>query len=379
MRCRSTREDGGSSLAGFFGENVALGPELGDSLKVSFDFRVWRDASLNFLEQPEDAELRFGLYQDSDSQLGMTNNSAGRWETSGGFPPVLAPTPAVWGEEEGWFEGAQDDVSPGDPTDQVGSIGDFGFNSAVILEDKATLGHLGLPNGGDWRIREESNSPDPNLPVSDKRILQGSLDTDTVAIPQDPNNTGDYGLTNLDVTKVWHLSLELVRDEKFDDPNSAALPAITGNLSAYSLDDPNTVYTLSGTEFFTEPDPNQGNVQQSVDNFDYFALRVTGFDHYDIILDNFALEIEGSTATQSADFDGSGIVDGLDFLQWQRGDTPGGGSPEELALWEVQYGGPPPLSAVTAAVPEPSSILLFLLGLFGMRLKPCGLRSHRRE
>jgi hypothetical protein len=30
----------------------------------------------------------------------------------------------------------------------------------------------------------------------------------------------------------------------------------------------------------------------------------------------------------------------------------------DLAVWESQYGGAPPLSAVSAAVPEPSSLLL---------------------
>jgi sulfatase modifying factor 1 len=61
----------------------------------------------------------------------------------------------------------------------------------------------------------------------------------------------------------------------------------------------------------------------------------------------------------SADFDDNGIVDGLDFLKWQRGETPDLGSAEELALWESQFGTTvPPLSALTVAIPEPSTLLL---------------------
>lgn len=62
-------------------------------------------------------------------------------------------------------------------------------------------------------------------------------------------------------------------------------------------------------------------------------------------------------AEPSADFDGNDIVDGRDFLKWQRGMSPNPFSQSDLALWESQYGGPPPLSAL-AAVPEPCALLL---------------------
>jgi hypothetical protein len=62
------------------------------------------------------------------------------------------------------------------------------------------------------------------------------------------------------------------------------------------------------------------------------------------------------------DFNDDGVVDGQDFLKWQRDD----GSPASLLEWETNYGMVYPLAAVTAAVPEPSSLSLIALGLLGM-------------
>ena len=64
--------------------------------------------------------------------------------------------------------------------------------------------------------------------------------------------------------------------------------------------------------------------------------------------------------TTSADFDSDGDIDGADFLKWQRGETPGLGSTEELASWKQQYGGTA-ATATAAAVPEPSTTALVLM------------------
>jgi hypothetical protein len=61
------------------------------------------------------------------------------------------------------------------------------------------------------------------------------------------------------------------------------------------------------------------------------------------------------------DFDDDGDVDGDDFLVWQL--DPNVGS---LCDWDNHYGFVSPLSAVTSAVPEPSSLVLIVVGLLGM-------------
>ena len=57
----------------------------------------------------------------------------------------------------------------------------------------------------------------------------------------------------------------------------------------------------------------------------------------------------------AGDFDGNGVVDGFDFIEWQRDMTN-----RNLADWESNYGGGPPAAAAASSVPEPSALVLLL-------------------
>ena len=59
------------------------------------------------------------------------------------------------------------------------------------------------------------------------------------------------------------------------------------------------------------------------------------------------------------DFNNDGLVDGRDFLKWQRD----GGSQAELMDWENSYGA---LTANIATVPEPTSLALLAVGVLGL-------------
>jgi hypothetical protein len=86
----------------------------------------------------------------------------------------------------------------------------------------------------------------------------------------------------------------------------------------------------------------------------------------------------GSSAEESADFDGDGDIDGRDFLIWQRGfgqtgqtnnslgdaNLDGTVDSLDLVVWQDQYGQAP--LASLQAVPECSSIVLALLASLGM-------------
>lgn len=98
-------------------------------------------------------------------------------------------------------------------------------------------------------------------------------------------------------------------------------------------------------------------------------------------LAGFAVYFVGNS--QTGDFDGDGDVDGADFVAWQThyptasgatqamGDADGNGTVDgaDFAIWQGSF---PTAPSPTAAVPEPSAILLFVVGA-------CALAGYRRR
>lgn len=376
------------SISGFFEEDlnydngkqgtIELGPNVGDQVKVSFDFRVWMSAS-NFNGNannhvPTYGTVRFGVHYDADDQLGDENLFAGPADPNG-----AAFTAVDWGEEDGWFRGelSGPDVS-----------GDPGYFVRMPLVDKDTpfdelFGPFSGGQGG--RIVEETNPNSGDLFMAGNGVNNGG-DTQTVAIPsQDPNNTN---FVNLDTLSRYNLSLTF---ERFDETGGSLDPNVAGDNIRVTLTvkDLDTLVETSLTGFDTlfDPngvpfDPNHNEAGFDSDAWDYFSIDVAGAsagDDMDYILDNFMVEVFGSNESDyfdpSADFDGDGVVSGLDFLIYQQnigltgqvnnsnGDANGDGvvNAADLAIYEAQYG-TSPLSASVAAVPEPASILMFGLG-----------------
>ncbi|MCA9237573.1 MAG: hypothetical protein KDA44_19000 [Planctomycetales bacterium] len=342
----------GNAAAGFFNSRVELGPEVDDEVKVSFDFRIWYSApgfnsNTNINQVPAIGDLRFGVYLDADNQLGQSNPKAGQLASS------TVDDPAVWGQANGNFRG-----DAGAST-LAGANGDPGWFVKLGIDDpdQSSFDQLDIN-----RINEETNLGS----ASDMRILNGA--TDFVTKPE----AADL-LRFMEIDKVYNLSLSLKR---FDDPNT---PETTGD----------TIFaTTTITEVTSGISWSFGNYEPVVnatteipdgissDAWDYFVMGTGGSsssDDFDWLIDNFTVEVFGSNApANNADFNNDAIVNGADFLIWQRGlgltdqtDKSNGNANadavvdgQDLAVWASTFGTSPSAWAAAGSVPEPGAVLL---------------------
>jgi len=126
--------------------------------------------------------------------------------------------------------------------------------------------------------------------------------------------------------------------------------------------------------------PQDGNTGDTFDYDPFNSLRFGGpsgvSGNNESVVDNISLDLIDlvTGGTDNADFDGSGLVDGDDFLTLQRnfgtpdplqadGDANGDGTIDsaDVAIFQTQYGTNPNPPVNSGAVPEPSSIVLGLL------------------
>ena len=174
-------------------------------------------------------------------------------------------------------------------------------------------------------------------------------------------------------------------------------PGILSIAGDYTQDPNGTLWIeISGTALQPDPQYDQlavggtatldGSLEINVENFtptdgDTFDVLTAGSGITDIGLEltftggafdpYFSMSIVGGgtilrlTYAIDGDFDGDfdadGDADGADFLLWQRGGSPGGGTQAELSDWLNNYGAPSAVGAA-GAVPEPSGLVLLLLG-----------------
>ena len=232
----------GSSLVGAFGQNLAIGPNVGDKISVALDFRIWTDSS-NPTPPPFDGELRWGLFEDTDNQLGQSAN-VGPFGAS-----------AIWGLDDGEWR----DSNPG-------PVGDKGIYARIPIGAGS--------DGGDARIVFENNTD---------RFLEGSSppagDVDTVASPSGDGPGGKIGgdlitdPTNSIPTLTHRLMLEIIR----------------------TTDSVEAVTYIDGTEILRdEINASDADVilfGGAPTTFDYIALRNTGSNgDWDYVIDNVVVE-----------------------------------------------------------------------------------------
>ena len=261
--------------------------------------------------------------------------------------------PAVWGQDEGLFDGQLANIGP---DFDIGSIGDAGWTVEVPVGDNFPAG---LDNGGTARIREELQAD---------RILQGQ-DVEFVESPEnmaaDPlNDPPLFDFVDLDSDKVYNIELSLTRATDVTPGDSIlARLSVTERLSGV-------------TKFFEGLENDPGS-----DSFDYFAIRNNGdtsSDEFDMLIDNFTIEITGSNEVLPGDFNGDNVVDAADYTIWRdnlgaaesvigdAGDGSGVVDAGDYLVWDRNFGRDETMSST--AVPEPAGLAVMAMACIGMGL-----------
>jgi hypothetical protein len=339
--------------AGFFGESIELGDEVGDEVRISFDFRIWYSAP-NFNENamnhvPVIGEFRFGVYQDTDNQLGTDSQKAGPSAS------VSVNDPRTWGEEHGFFRG-DNDFGESPP---VGAVDDHGWFVRVPIDDPNTTSFDQL-SANIARINEETNE---GTTGTNPQIMNGT--TDFVADPDDNPGTNPFPLRGIDINKVYNYSLSLKRHNDPDTPDvegmegDAIFATITITERATGMQWSFGDYDSVGVAGGGDPD---GGFES--DSWDYFAMQTAGTstsDEFDWLIDNFKVELFGSNAGLDGDFNNDGNVDAADYVVWRKN----GLSEADYNLWRENFGetsGPGAGGSTYGAVPEPVSAALLVIG-----------------
>ena len=220
-----------------------------------------------------------------------------------------------------------------------------------------------------------------NSTVSAANIASGSVPAGGTAILFNADD-----VDQADFAAAWGASLNLVPVTEWGQlglNNSGDQISLWDSFANYTGDHQNHANAVTTQSFLEAEGFPTGSQGPSIFLADLSLDATDGANWVNAATEDFAgsfnaMEVSGSieihpggdngspgtfdaTTISAGDFNGDGNVDGEDFLLWQQGGSPNPLSAGDLADWQTNYGAA--AVAAVSAVPEPSSLLLLVLGL----------------
>ncbi|WP_428389951.1 hypothetical protein [Mucisphaera sp.] len=278
---------GGSEWYIPFDSAVTLGPNEGDKIVVSFDYRTNLDTDP--IASPS-TDFRFGIFNDNDNSLGQAFGVRPTFDENGEAIrdefDELVTVPAVFGTDDGHF----------DLTDGPIAV-DFGIHARTSL-------NLNVPDGDilaliQARVRTEQEGDDD--------ILSGS--GTTIAFPGSPPvlSTSSNGITEF--ANNWHLlkngsantiTFTIERTMETIDVEAGPEETYRGTLQ---------VDNALGRTVLTGRDPI---AELTRETFHYMVFEnVSG--NFDYVVDNISVMAMSAGGGVTGDFNGDTVVDAADI------------------------------------------------------------------
>ena len=309
------------------------------------------------------AEFRIGSIEDAASATGLVIQNGGTLRTDG----LFTIGQGVGGVGEYQLNGgsvfAADDGAGdvrvggggGNGTFRISGTASFSTQGNFFLAEDGGAGTTGLleltGSQASFSINELENAPGT--------AGSGLGNNETISWIADPN-----GITSIVVTASSGSNFVQLQDPAEVSANTGTngngdlmgdgialeldLSALTGSQTLMLIDNQSAEAVIGFFEDGTTMDLYEEGESISGTGFSgTVSISYLGGTGNDVVL-NLVAGLAG-------DFDGSGRVDGLDFLVWQRNPAVG-----NLADWEANYGLTATLSHA-ATVPEPSSLVIALV------------------
>jgi hypothetical protein len=322
---------GGSPIMGRFPQSVELGLEEGDMVVASVDFRSWSESNTP-AAHPVINEIRWGLFEDTDGELGESAPYGDGWFNNGGNGATV-----VWGRDDGnWYK--SDPGAEGDKGIHVGyEYGDTFFTAESNARIRWEYNLAGI------------NGTNPATTGSDGRILEGlgvsatpgaGGDVATIATPTGMTPDGPGGDFDLNPhtlrMEIIRLADGLVQVASFIDGAEILRDEIKTTDTGYALLEPPAF------------------------SYDYVAFRPTS--DFDYVIDNFQVEVIGSNEGLTGDHNGDGKVDAADYVAWRKDPAGFGGDPDGYIDWRENFGAGNGPGGAPSSIPEPASTALLMIG-----------------